>query len=196
MTTRNEMNGAWGHLAAMAVMLIAVSLSFKYAQPPIPEPISVRAITEKDVKEEAQREHRAKAYKNASRKAALVLRRNGCKAEFASLIGSTAVDYGLSPSILASVVYVESSCRATAVSGRDSVGLMQINPKVWKYSRRTLMDPERNLRIGAGILSKYIHRFGLVEGLHAYNGFGNHTEEYSTKVLTAAGLPATITSKG
>jgi hypothetical protein len=59
---------------------------------------------------------------------------------------------------------------------------------VWHYSQEELKNPNRNLEIGASILASYVRRYGLKEGLHAYNGFGNRTDEYSTKVLTAAGI--------
>ena len=180
-----------------AVLLLILTISAltgsvaHYMEPAVPTPISVQAPTERSIKEEVKIERKQRQYRQASQTAARVYRRLGCRATYADATGRIAVDFGLSPRLLAGLVFVESTCNPSAVSGRDSVGLVQINPKVWHYSRKQLKDPETNLRIGASILSMYIHRFGLVKGLHAYNGFGNHTEEYSTKVLTAAGLAAT-----
>jgi soluble lytic murein transglycosylase-like protein len=163
-------------------------MAIRYQDPGQPKGITVKAPTEQSIKEEVTRERRTKAYQNASRAAAQVLRHNGCSARFAEDVGRTAVDYGISSRILAALVFVESSCNPNATSTSDSVGLTQVNPKVWHYSRSALRNPQRNLEIGAGILSGYVKRYGLVEGLHAYNGFGNPTDEYSRKVLTAAGI--------
>jgi hypothetical protein len=152
-----------------------------------PRPIQLHLLTEGDIKEQVRQDRLKKAYARASRIAATVYRQNGCRATFADLTGRYAVDLGISPRILAALVFVESSCNPNVVSTRDSVGLTQVNPKVWKYSRKTLKDPETNLKIGATILARYIRQYGLVEGLHAYNGFGDPTDSYSTKVLVAAG---------
>lgn len=179
-------------LAITALMILSAlaGSTVRYSGPEAPKLISVQTPTEKSIKEDVKHEQRIKAYRRASRIAAQVYRNNGCKTTFADITGQTAVDYGLSPRVLAALVFVESSCNPNAVSGRDSIGLAQINPKIWKYKRADLKNPQHNLEIGAGILASYIHRYGLVEGLHAYNGFGNLTSEYSTKVLIAAGLMA------
>jgi hypothetical protein len=42
--------------------------------------------------------------------------------------------------------------------------------------------------VGASILASYVHRYGLKEGLHRYNGLGNPSSEYSDKVLIVAGI--------
>ena len=170
-------------------MLATFFLVGGYQQPALPS-IKVAAPTEQSVKEEMHREQREKQYLKAAAVARMVYRRNHCRATFADATGQAAVDYGVSPRILAALVFVESSCNPNAVSGRDSVGLAQINPRIWKFSKVELVDPRRNLRIGASILASYIHRYGLKEGLHAYNGFGNPTDSYANKVLTAAGLIA------
>src|SRR5262249_1570597 len=127
----------------------------------------------------------AKQYRVSEKQAAKVYSRLGCGTKYAAVTGRVATDYGLSPRLLAALVFVESTCRADAVSGRDSVGLTQVNPRVWKHSRAELKDPERNLRIGAGILASYIRNYGVVEGLHHYNGLGDPSDEYSNKVLEA-----------
>jgi hypothetical protein len=133
------------------------------------------------------REAKEKAYDHAEEIAAHVMRMNGCSDEYAEAVGQAAVDNQVSARILASLTYVESSCRADAVSGAKSVGLTQVNPKVWHYTTAELMDPYRNAQIGAHILATYTRRYGVKEGLHRYNGLGNETDEYAVKVLTCAG---------
>ena len=74
------------------------------------------------------------------------------------------------------------------MSEKGAVGLVQINPRVWRYSRRALQDPFTNLQIGTRILAAYIRAHGLKlkEGLHRYNGLGDPSEDYSERVLQAA----------
>jgi soluble lytic murein transglycosylase-like protein len=171
-----------------SALLFSPLAAFWCAGPDAPKPISIQAPTEQTIKEGVKHEQRVKAYRHAGRIAAQVYRHNGCKATYSDITGQVAVDYGLSPRLLAALVFVESSCNPNAVSGRDSVGLTQINPKYHHYKRAELKNPQRSLEIGASILSAYVHRYGLVKGLHAYNGFGNPTNSYANKVLAAAGL--------
>jgi soluble lytic murein transglycosylase-like protein len=145
-------------------------------------------MTEKSIKEEAKYEKTQKQIRRNVKIAERVYRRLGCRTTYAEATGKIAFEYGISARLLAAVVFTESSCNPKAVSGRDSVGLLQINPKVWHYTRSELKNPERNLEIGARILSAYIHMYGLVQGLHAYNGFGTHNNSYAAKVYTAAGF--------
>lgn len=159
-----------------------------FGQPPAPCPIRVVAPTEQSVIREMKFEQLQKQYQRATATARQVYRKNHCRGDFADITGRAAVDFGISPRVLAALVFVESTCRPNAISGRKSVGLTQVNPLVWKYTRAELRDPKRNLEIGASILASYVHRFGLVEGLHHYNGLGNPTNEYAEKVLTAAGI--------
>lgn len=180
-----------GTLFVMLTAQVSCRL-YEFFCPAAPQAAAMQPLTPAEIKQQVKQERLAKAYKKASRAAAQVYQRNGCRSTFADLTGQYAVDLGISPRILAALVFVESSCNPNAVSGRSSVGLTQINPKVWKYSHATLKNPEKNLEIGATILANYIHRYGLVEGLHAYNGFGNHINTYAARVLTAAGMAASV----
>jgi hypothetical protein len=174
---------------AMMALSFSVLIGFaNYGPTETPRPISVRTPTEHSIQEEMKNEQREKEYARATIVAQRVYHRNGCQGTFSQATGQVAVETGISPRVLAALVYVESSCNPNAVSGKRSVGLTQINPLVWNYSRDELRDPERNLRIGATILSAYVRRFGLVGGLHHYNGLGNISNSYADKVLTAAGL--------
>jgi hypothetical protein len=64
---------------------------------------------------------------------------------------------------------------------------MQINPKVWGHYEE-LRDPVQNMRLGAKILKRYTNRYGVVEGLHRYNGLGNKTNSYAERVLEVANV--------
>lgn len=96
----------------------------------------------------------------------------------------------ISAKIVAATVVAESSCNASAVSPKGAVGLMQINLKVWRYSRQEMMNPARNLQIGTQILADYIHQTGNVrDGLRHYYGIvGNSTDadDYADKILKMA----------
>jgi len=179
-------------LAALFNLAAFFGFMAHLGQEPVPSPISVTAPTEQSIKEDIrhdfEREQLEKRYHRAAVVAGRIYRKNHCRQTYSNLTGQVAVDYGVSPAVLAALVFVESSCNPNAVSGRKSVGLTQVNPLVWKYTKSQLMDPERNLRIGAQILASYTHKHGLVEGLHRYNGLGNHTNSYAEKVLTAAGI--------
>jgi len=171
----------------MMFVTTSMLIGFILNEPP-PRPISIRMPTEQSIQEGIKLEQKYNDYNRAIRIARQTYRRNGCNGDFADATGRISIDLGVSPRVLSALVFVESSCNPNAISGRKSVGLTQVNPLVWGYSRAELRDPERNLRIGATILSAYVRKFGLVEGLHHYNGLGNVSNSYAEKVLTAAGL--------
>lgn len=151
--------------------------------PKIPSatPLGPEAMTSAYREERRQAEYRA-----AVRMAGQVLVANGCSSEYAAIAGRAAIESRLSARMVAALVFVESSCRADAVSEKGAVGLVQVNPHVWRYSRRALQDPYTNLRIGTRILAGYIRVHGVREGLHRYNGLGDASEDYSARVLQAA----------
>lgn len=171
-----------------AVLVTLLYTYHNYVEVPAVPAIRVIAPTEQSIREDIKRERLEKQYRNAATAARLVYRRVGCRPTFAIETGRAAVDFGVSPRILAALVFIESSCNPSAVSGRASVGLTQVNPLVWKVNPQELKNPSRNLRLGASILASYVRRFGVVEGLHRYNGLGNRTNSYAEKVLAAAGI--------
>lgn len=124
-------------------------------------------------------------YQNAAKIAAQVYKANGCTTTWAEQTAKAAVDNHLPVRVVSGLVYVESSCRPTAVSSRGAVGLMQVNPHVWHFSRTELRNPARNLEIGSQILAGYVHRSGLRGGLHRFNGLGDDGT-YAVRVLEAA----------
>lgn len=91
----------------------------------------------------------------------------------------------IAPRIVAGTIMAESSCQPSVVSSRGAIGLMQINERVWKTGRN-LKDPRVNVEVGSRILGGYIHAYGVREGLHRYNGLGDSSDDYATRVLTFA----------
>jgi soluble lytic murein transglycosylase-like protein len=153
---------------------------------PAPKPLLATALTPETMTALYRQERRQGEYAAAVRVARRVLVANGCSSKYAAITARAAVDSRLSVRMVAAVVFVESSCRANMVSRKGAVGLVQVNPRVWRYSRRTLQDPYTNLQIGTRILAGYIRAHGVREGLHRYNGLGDPSEDYSERVLQAA----------
>ena len=164
---------------------LVLSLMFWFYTP-TPQPVKVVPVTEAQIKEGVKHEQKAKKIQRAILVAQQVYKRLGCRQDFSGETGRAAIEFGLSPRLVAGLVFVESSCNPNAKDGKGSIGLMQVNSKVWG-NRNRLANPETNLRLGARILAGYVARFGLVEGLHHYNGYSEvHGHEYVNKVLTAA----------
>ena len=165
-----------------------VAIVEQKANLPGPSPKSLQAIplTPEAMSSRSRQERRQAEYMAAVRTARQVLVANGCSSEYAEMTGRAAVDNRLSARMVAALVFVESSCRPGVVSKKGAVGLVQVNPRVWRYSRRALQDPSTNLQIGTRILAGYIRAHGLREGLHRYNGLGDTSDDYSERVLQAA----------
>src|SRR5258706_5808411 len=100
---------------------------------PTPRPITVVPYTEAQITEQLKNERteadRNKAISRAISAARAVYRANGCRDTYSDLTGRTAYERGVSARLLAAVVFVESSCNPRAVSGSNSIGLLQVNPK-------------------------------------------------------------------
>lgn len=126
-------------------------------------------------------------------------RSTGCAntdAEFITEVGNTAVHNGLDPRIAAATIAVESGCNDFAISSRGAVGLMQIHISSWKSKydfggKVNLLNRHDNVKVGTEILSKLVQQYGVVEGLHRYNGLGEGCETcdpgYAAKILSLAG---------
>jgi len=96
-------------------------------------------------------------------------------------------DTEVSMDILTALIVVESNARVNAMSPRGALGLTQVMPGLWNCDRSMLVDPYKNIEIGASILRNYIRRHGLVGGLSAYNsGKNNRSLPYAHKVLGVA----------
>lgn len=72
--------------------------------------------------------------------------------------------------ILTALIVVESNADHKAVSKKGALGLTQVVPHIWvQYSTDDLLNPYKNIEAGASILRWYSQRYGLMEGLRAYN---------------------------
>jgi hypothetical protein len=152
------------------------------------KPLCTRPYSPEDVRGEFAREQKLKEYERVEHIARKLFRSYGCRGDLAPATARSAVDLNLNIRILTALIFVESSCRTNAVSSKDAVGPAQVNWRVWRqYTRQQLLDPETNVRAGSKILAGYIRRYGLREGLHAYNGFGDPTNAYADKVFLVAG---------
>jgi soluble lytic murein transglycosylase-like protein len=177
---------------AQAALILITSLSTaahdKHKLPPVPR-IEVRPFSAEQISQQVKQEHLDLQYLRAAQIARSVYRQNGCKVDYAELTGKFAVDLGISPRIIAGLVFTESSCRPDVESPTHDIGLMQVHYPLYRtYTREQLKSPELNMRVGCGILKGYIKQYGLQEGLHRYNGLGDKTDTYSTKVLSAASM--------
>jgi len=172
----------------ITVLLGYIVLGFTFwFHTPAPQPVKIVPVTAAQIKEGVKNERYQKRVQRATRLAEQVYRRFGCSQSLAGSTGRIAEENMLPANLLAGLVFVESSCNPNAKDGLGSIGLTQVNSKVW--GRKNLRDPETNLRIGARILAGYVARFGLIEGLHRYNGYSSvHNHVYVRKVLTAAGM--------
>jgi hypothetical protein len=164
---------------------VVLGIASLFQGPPAPKPIKTVPVTEAQIRDGVKNEQKAKAVKRAIATARQVYRRNHVSEAYSEATGRVAVEAGLSPRLLAAVVVVESHGNPKAISNRNSIGLMQVNPLVWGH-KKDLTNPEKNITIGASILVSYVRRFGLVEGLHHYNGYSDvHEHVYVNKVLEA-----------
>jgi hypothetical protein len=97
-------------------------------------------------------------------------------------------DEHVSPEILTALIVVESSADYEAVSSKGALGLTQVMPKIWKYDKKTLKNPYKNIEAGSSILSYYVKKHGLKGGLSAYNsGKKSGSPRYASKVMRIAG---------
>ena len=101
--------------------------------------------------------------------------------------------HDLNPRLIASVMIVESRGNQFAISGKDSIGIMQIHLPTWGRAADregvNLLKIEDNIDFGARILKNYIRQFGLWDGVRRYNGVAasdpsseNPIPEYVAKV--------------
>jgi soluble lytic murein transglycosylase-like protein len=87
----------------------------------------------------------------------------------AESIVRSAKKYNLDPRLIASIIIVESRANPFAISGKDSIGLMQIHIPTWGRTADNegvnLFKIEDNIDFGARILRDYIRRSGLWDGV-------------------------------
>lgn len=104
---------------------------------------------------------------------------------YAREIAAAARDSGLDPELVHAVIAVESAYRATAVSPKGAIGLMQVLPET--AQRYGVDDPARvaaNLRAGTrhlrGLLDRFDQRLDLA--LAAYNAGEGAVERYDNAI--------------
>lgn len=101
-------------------------------------------------------------------------RMNEQLAKWDSIIEEKARQYGLPPALVRSVIWQESRGNPNATSPVGARGLMQLMPGTAKELGVDPSDPVQNIDGGVRYLKKQIDRFGLEEGVAAYNaGPGN-----------------------
>lgn len=109
---------------------------------------------------------------------------------YSRYIHASARRYELDPLLIAAVIVVESRVRATAVSPKGAVGLMQVMPSVGEELAKatntpwegwtTLLDPQINIELGCAYLRALLDRYDdLNAALGAYNiGPGLYKEKF------------------
>ena len=97
--------------------------------------------------------------------------------KYNDLIKKYSNEYRLSPSLVASIINVESNYNSKAISSVGAIGLMQIMPSTAKWltgTEQNLLEPETNIKIGCMYLN-YLktHFLNLKCILAAYNAGPN-----------------------
>ncbi len=95
----------------------------------------------------------------------------GTARRYAEWTLDAAARHRIQPELLASLVYVESTFDADALSSRGAIGPAQVMPGVWSsVCRGDLRDPADNIDCGARILAAYVDDCGAVScALVSYN---------------------------
>lgn len=112
--------------------------------------------------------------------------------DLVSEVADQATAHGVDPRIAAALIAVESGCDSFAVSNRGAIGLAQVMPRIWNgrfdFTKTNLFNRHENLRVGMTILGESIFQYGVVDGLHRYNGLGAGGDaQYVEKILKLAG---------
>jgi len=99
--------------------------------------------------------------------------------QFDSIIEEKAKRYGLDPAIVRAVIWQESRGNPKATSPVGAQGLMQLMPATAKdLGVKDSFDPEQNIDGGVRYLKQQIDRFGLVNGIAAYNAGPGNVQKY------------------
>src|SRR5215813_11367836 len=117
-----------------------------------------------------------------------LLAKNGIEAslrkQVTPAIMASAARYKIEPRLVASVLIVESRANQFAVSGANSVGVMQIHLPTWGplavKQGFNLFKIEDNVELGTRILSGYISNYGVWGGVARYNGLSDDPESHRT----------------
>lgn len=100
---------------------------------------------------------------------------------------------GIDPDLTLSVIKVESTFKAKAVSKASAKGLMQVIPRYHPevlseakliFGTSNLFNPQVNIYVGVNVLRNYMNRSkNLTNALLRYNGSLGQTPVYSSNVL-------------
>jgi hypothetical protein len=171
-------------LVAAALFFLAVFIA-TVDTTPAPH-LAVQALTPQQIIQEINREAKQKQYDAQAKIALIVFRGHKECNSLAQIVGEGAVEHHLPARVLAAMAIAESSCNSEAVSPTGDYGVWQINAKIWKQRPSILRDPTQNGRLASKILGAFVHQYGLIEGLHHYNGMGRPEGQYSSRVMTLA----------
>jgi soluble lytic murein transglycosylase-like protein len=107
--------------------------------------------------------------------------------QYVQWIFESARKHNVDPVLVLSVMSVESRFDASAVSGANAIGLMQVI-HFWhreKTTQANLFLPKNNIEVGVRILAEYKKRSKTeTEALLRYNGTLGKTNKYAVKVLS------------
>ena len=125
--------------------------------------------------------------------------------KFKNEILFNAYEFNVEASLIASVIYAESSFNEKVISNKGAKGLMQLMPQTaqWicerldiEYNEEALFKPSYNIRLGTYYLSYLLNKFSNIEtALASYNaGEGNvinwlKDEKYSKDGVTLTSIP-------
>lgn len=166
---------------AVVLLSVLAALGIIYTATPMWVPSTIQATPLKPAAIEAEYDRTT---------AERIFRRHGCDTRWARQAAEYSRAEGLPVRIVTADIVVESSGRASVISKGGAVGLMQVVPSVWHVSRRRLLNPDENIRVGTHILASNVHRYGTRSGLKRYFGItegSDASELYATRVLRVAG---------
>ena len=93
---------------------------------------------------------------------------------YAALVASASERHDVAADLLHAVIEVESGYQPDAQSPRGAMGLMQLMPATAaRYEVEDPFDPSANVDAGAQYLRELLDKFGMRDGLAAYNA-GEH----------------------
>ena len=159
---------AFASVACTAVVLLAGDRGVERTPFAIPAAVTAQAPWTDEVSRFAQRLHKALGIRRAT------------ATEFSGWILEASKRQGLSPELLASVVFIESSFRKEVTSDMGAIGPAQVKPYWGLFcGSANLADPAENIYCGAQILAHYRDLCGSEQcALSAYNvGMKNQRED-------------------
>lgn len=110
--------------------------------------------------------------------------------QFEAIVEEAGKHFGISPSLIAAIIVVESSARPNAISKGGDYGLMQVRWKVHNKdypqlkSHKDLLEPRNNIFIGTEIYARYYaKKKSTALALKRYSGGSRKTARKVLNVL-------------